>query len=140
MDFSLGLLQSYSPASGDEAAVFAVARAFMDGMAAGKLDEALLLPEAREALSILLAPEAPKAGSAASSYRLGSIDVHGDGASLRLRLPSAATPAAGVAAIREEGLLSLRRSGEAWYVEALALDPPASGAPAFAPDALDRAK
>jgi hypothetical protein len=137
MDFSLGPLQSSSPAPGDEAAVLAVARAFMDGLAAGKLDRALLLPEAREALALLLEPTAPRSGSA---YRLGAILLRGADASLRLRLPSAALAGKGAAAVREEGLLSLRKDGDAWHIEALALDPPATGPLTFAPDALDRAK
>jgi hypothetical protein len=146
MDFSLGPLQSYSPASGDESAAFAVARSFMDSLAAGKLDKELLFPEAREALSILLAPAPPrpapegaaeesaaKAQADASPYRLGAISIKGEDASLKVRLPSAG-------AVREEGLLSLRKAGDRWYIEALALDPPASGAPAFAPDAFERTR
>jgi hypothetical protein len=84
-DFSLGPLQSYSPAPGDEAAVFAVARAFMDGIAAGKLDKDLLLPEARDALSLLLAPD-PAASTASkpeggiASYRLGKMLIRGEDA------------------------------------------------------------
>jgi hypothetical protein len=153
IDFSLGPLQSYSPASGDEAAVLVVARAFAEGIAAGKLDAALLLPEAREALALLLAPATPraaseveaeaaatKAGPAAQLYRLGAIAIRGQDASLKLRLPSGTAPDKPADAMREEGLLSLRKAGDTWYIEALALDPPSAKAPAFAPDALERAK
>jgi hypothetical protein len=158
-DFSLGPLQSYRPAEGDEAAVFAVARAFMDGIAAGKLDRELLLPEARNALSFLLAPTAQtatgrQARADAPAYRLGAIFIRGEDASLKVRLPSADTqskltseaepptglPAEAAKPVREEGLLSLRKIGDAWYVEALALAPPKSGTLAFAPDAPDLAK
>jgi len=143
-DFALGPLQSYRPAEGDEAAAFAVAKAFMDGVTAGKLDENLLLPEAREALSVLLAPPPaqvappePQAakGAAASSYRLGEITIKGDDASLMLRMPRSEA-----SSFREEGLLSLRKAGGAWYVQALALKPPDSAALVFAPDAQDKSK
>jgi hypothetical protein len=142
-DFSLGPLQSYRPAEGDESSVFAVVKAFMDGIAAGKLDNGLLLPEARDALSLLLAPPEPAATAPAvsrdaPSYRLGAISIRGQDASLLVRLPAAGLPSD--AAVREEGLLSLRKVGDAWYVEALALDSPKTGALAFAPDAADRAK
>jgi hypothetical protein len=129
-DYSLGPLQSYHPAEGDEAAVFAAAKTFVTDLSAGKLDKELLLPEARDALSALLAP-APS-GSAregAIPYRLGAIVLQGSDASLRLRFPYAAGEN------REEGLLSLRKVDQKWYVEALALDPPASGPLAFNPDA-----
>jgi hypothetical protein len=138
-DFSLGPLQSYRPAEGDEAAVFAVARKFMDGIEAGRLDDQLLLPEAREALSVLLAPsgqedapaqDAAKGGQAASPYRLGAVDIRGDDASLMVRMPRRAGEAS-----RVEGMLSLSRSGGAWFVQALALEPPETGALAFAPGA-----
>jgi hypothetical protein len=134
-DFSLGPLQSYGPAEGAEAAVFAVARKFMDGIAAGKLDEQLLLPEAREALAVLLSPPQSKAsGEAASPYRLGAVTIKGDDASLALRMPRMESGSA-----RVEGLLSLRKSGDAWYIQALALKPPESAALAFMPDASDSA-
>jgi hypothetical protein len=149
-DFSLGPLQSYKPAQGDEAAVLKVARAFMDGIAAGKPDKELLLPEVRDALSLLLAPSAPPSGSAASSgeakelaYRLGAIVLGGEDASLRVRLPSTQLPADGTKAarvVRQEGLLSLRKSGDSWYIEALALGPPESEALVFAPEALRKTK
>lgn len=125
-DFSLGPLQSYRPADGDEAAAFSAARSFAEGLAAGKLDKRSLLPEARDALSVLLAPPPPV--SDALPYRLGAIALQGPAASLRIRLPRAADDA------RTEGLLSLRKVGETWYVEALALEAPASGALAFNPD------
>jgi hypothetical protein len=125
-DFSLGPLQSSRPAEGDEAAAFATARAFAECIAAGKLDKGLLLPEARDALSVLLAAPAPVPGALA--YRLGAIALEGPAASLAIRLPREAD------APRMEGLLSLRKVGETWYVEALALEAPASGALAFNPD------
>jgi hypothetical protein len=129
-DYSLGPLQSWRPAAGDEAAVFATATAFMEGIAAGKLEKQLLLPQSRDALSALLAPPGPgSAPRSAIPYRLGAIALRGPDASLRLRLPAAA------GAGREEGLLSLRKSEGTWYVEALALDARAAGAPAFDPNA-----
>jgi hypothetical protein len=148
-DFSLGPLQSYKPAAGAEAAVFAVARAFMDGLAAGKLDKELLLPEARDALSLLLEPVAQRSAKSetadeargdAPNYRLGAIVIRGEDASLKVRLSSAPPPSDSAKAIREEGLLSLRKIGDAWYVEALALGPPESGALAFDPDAPEKSK
>jgi hypothetical protein len=151
-DFSLGPLQSFKPAEGAEAAVFAVARDFMDGLAAGKLDKGLLLPEARDALALLLEPVAQRsaksetASSAAEArgdvpnYRLGAIVIRGEDASLKVRLSSAKIPSDPAKAIREEGLLSLRKVGDAWYVEALALGLPVSGALAFDPDAPERSK
>jgi hypothetical protein len=135
-DFSLGALQSYAPAEGDEGEVLAAARSFMDGLAEGKLDPELLLPEARDALSVLLAPPAPGA-KAKVPYRLGAIAVWGEDASLRVRLPSELEPS-DPKSVREEGLLSLRKAGGSWYVEALALDPPRTGALAF--DADPRAR
>ena len=65
-DFSIGPLQSYRPAEGDEAAVFAVAHSFAEGIASGKLDKGILLPEARDALVVLLAPAARGSGSETS--------------------------------------------------------------------------
>ena len=148
-DFSLGPLQSYRPVAGDEAAAFTVAKSFMDEVAAGRLDDKLLLPEARDALSVLLAPPAPakaetaapaESGSEAASaekpappppgglgYRLGAITMMGDDASLLVRMPRADAGAA-----REEGLLSLRKVEGAWYVQALALRPADAAALAFA--------
>jgi hypothetical protein len=128
-DFSIGPLQSYRPAEGDEAAVFAVAHSFAEGIASRKLDKGILLPEARDALNVLLAPAATGSGSeTVVPYRLGAIHLKGSDASLRLRLPGEA------GAAREEGLLSLRKIGATWYVEAFALDMPTSGALAFNPD------
>jgi hypothetical protein len=129
-DYSLGPLQSYRPAEGDETAAFAIASSFVKGIGEGKLDTALLLPQSRDALSAILAPS--QTGSAAASaipYRLGAIVLRGSDASLRLRLPS------GPGESRLEGLLSLRKVGDAWYIEALALDPPASGPLTFNPEA-----
>jgi hypothetical protein len=131
-DFSLGPLQAFHPAKGDEAAVFEIAGKFMEGIAEGKLDPELLLPEAREALSVLLAP-AQAVAHAKAPYRLGAIDLNGEDASLRVRLPSA-LDLSDSRGILEEGLLSLREVGDAWYIEALALDPPRSGPLAFDPD------
>jgi hypothetical protein len=124
-DFSLGPLQSFRPENAEEAEVLKAARKFMDGVAAGKIDKASLLPEGRDALAVLLAPAKPVAGS--SPYRLGAIVIDGEDASLRVRLP---TPPE---AAREEGLLSMRKVGDDWYVEALALDPPIAEALAFDP-------
>ncbi len=133
-DFSLGPLQSFRPpADGDEAAILAVARSFMDGLAAGKLDSKILLPEARDALTVLLAPS-PKTDDAAGkegaapAYRLGAISISGEDASLKARLPSVSGDAA-----RRDGLLSLRKVDGSWYIETLALDPPATGALVFDP-------
>jgi hypothetical protein len=61
-------------------------------------------------------------------YRLGVISLEGQDASLGVRLPGTEGEA------RVEGLLSLRKTGEQWYVEALALDPPSPGTLAFKPD------
>jgi hypothetical protein len=138
-DFSLGPLQSYRPSEGDEAAVFAVATSFVSGIAAGKLDKQLLFPAARDALSVLLAAPAPASGAgSAIQYRLGAIVLRGTDASLKLRLPAAADAA------RIEGLLSLKKADGTWYVEALALDPPVTGALIFNPDSsagdLDRTR
>jgi hypothetical protein len=126
-DFSLGPLQSMRPSSAVEAKALAVARAFLDGVAAGKVDAALFLPEARDALSALLAPAPVEKGSAIAAARIGAMIVEGGSASLRVRLPG---PEAGP---RTEGLLSLREEDGSWYVEALALDPPAAAELAFAP-------
>jgi hypothetical protein len=133
-DFSLGPLQSLRPASKEEEAPLAAARAFLDGVAAGKVDPSIYLPEARAALAALLEPRPVKDGIAASGARLGAIYVEGSAASLRVRLPGTAGSA------RNEGLLSLREEGGAWYVEALALDPPTSAALAFDPGARPDAR
>jgi hypothetical protein len=132
-DFSLGPLQSLRPDSKEEAPL-AAARAFVDGIAAGKIDSSIYLPEARAALAALLEPQPPADGKAASGARLGAIEVEGDAASLRVRLPEREGSA------REEGLLSLRERGGAWYVEALALDPPTSAELAFDPGARPAAR
>ncbi len=128
-DYSLGPLQSHHPEKGDESDAFMVARSFVEGIASGKLDKKILLPEARDALVVLLTPPSPDPGSPTMKpYRLGAISLEGSSASLRLRLSSA------VDATRQEGLLSLRKSEDLWYIEAFALDPPVSGAMAFNPD------
>lgn len=138
-DFSLGPLQSSIPDQGDEAVVFEVARSFMDGLAAGKLDPELLLPSSREALSVLLAsaPQTAGAQAQASPYRLGAISIQGGDASLRIRLGSSKPPS-DPRSVREEGLLSLRKDGVSWYIEALALDVPKSGTLAFDPSSFER--
>jgi hypothetical protein len=112
----------------------------MDGIAAGKLDEKLLLPEARDALSTLLEPpeQTKDKQGPASSYRLGKITFSGEDASLKLRLPFAGTGSESATAPREEGLLSLRKVDASWYVEALSLDPPVSGPLIFDPAIKDK--
>jgi hypothetical protein len=109
----------------------------MDALSAGKLDPELLLPSSREALSVLLAPAPQAADAQASPYRLGAISIHGDDASLKVRLASA-TPPADPQCLREEGLLSLRKEDGSWYIEALALDMPKSGSLAFDPSNFAR--
>jgi hypothetical protein len=111
----------------------------MDGLTAGKLDPELLLPSSREALSVLLAPTPQTAGAQAqvSPYRLGAIGIQGDDASLKVRLASDKPPS-DLQSVREEGLLSLRKEGDSWYIEALALDAPKSGALAFDPSSFER--
>lgn len=138
-DYSLGPLQSYRPAEGDESAVFSLAKAFLDKLGGGKIDKSLLLPGARDALAVILASLAQKpaaadneGSSSGSPYRLGAIEIQGAEASLRLRLPSPSGSG------RREGLLSLRKAEDSWYVEALVMDPPASGALAFNPDTSAR--
>jgi hypothetical protein len=111
----------------------------MDGLAAGKLDPELLLPSSREALSTLLAPE-PQTASTQTQvcpYRLGVIDIQGDDASLKVRLASA-KPLSDPQSVREEGLLSLRKESDSWYIEALALDVPKNGRLAFDPSSFER--
>ncbi len=128
-DFSLGPLQAANPRDETVAAVLGVAEAFLSGVAEGKIDPSLFLPEAREALSILISPPPAEKGAVALPGRVGAIELDGSAASLRVRLPAArGSP-------RLEGLLSLRREGNAWYVESLALDPPVEGSPAFEPGA-----
>ncbi|MDP3177646.1 MAG: hypothetical protein Q8M76_07060, partial [Spirochaetaceae bacterium] len=127
-DYSLGPLQSYRPTEGAESESFAAAVAFMDAYAQGKLDKTALLPEAREALSVLLTP--PSAATGAAPYRLGKAKVEGQAASYLVRLPRVRD------APRVEGLLSLRAVESRWYVEALVLDPPAPARLAFDPSAL----
>jgi hypothetical protein len=128
-DFSLGPLQSSRPDSKEKAAALETARTFLAGAAAGKVDPSIYLPEARDALSALLAPAPAKEGAAALPGRIGAIEMEGDAASMGIRLPSSPGDA------RIEGLLSLRKRDGAWYVESLALDPPSSGELAFAPGA-----
>jgi len=138
-DFSLGPLQSYRPSEGDEAAVFAVATSFVSGIAAGKLDKQLLFPAARDALSVLLAAPAPLLGLGAR-YNIGSAPSSCEARTHRssFGFPQPRTPA------RIEGLLSLKKADGTWYVEALALDPPVTGALIFNPDSsagdLDRTR
>ena len=135
-DFSLGPLQSYYPAPGDEAEVFALVKSFLSGLGAGTIDKSLLLPGSRDALAVILAPAPPAStvsdssapGSAPAPYRLGAIMLQSPEASLRIRLGSPA------GAGRREGLLSLRKLDDSWYVEALALDPPSSESLAFNPN------
>jgi len=61
-------------------------------------------------------------------YRLGHIVLKGSDASLRLRLSRAAGAAI------DEGLLSLRKIDDTWYIETFARGMPMSGALAFNPD------
>ena len=120
-DFSLGPLQSLRVAEEPAAGPLTVAEAFMKCLKAGKLDAAILAPHSREALALLLAPEAPAPeGAGALPYRLGRIAMAGDSASLRVRLAS------GPGRERLEGSLALGRFDGKWYVEALSLDPPPS--------------
>jgi len=128
-DFSLGPLQSLQPASKQEAAALATARSFLDGIAAGKIDASLFLPEARDALSALLSPAPLKEGESLSPARLGALGIEGDSASLRVRLP------APEGAARTEGVISLRERDGTWYVEALAIDPSSQADLAFDPGA-----
>jgi hypothetical protein len=147
-DFSLGPLQPLSPGKGEVAEVLKVAQAFLDGMAIGRVDPQLLLPSAREALGYLIADQAGASSQGASSssadrgsrYRLGAIVLRDDGASLKLRLGSvsASSQEGAAQATREEGLLSLRKVADSWYVEGLALDQ-RSGALAFDPGAFEKA-
>ena len=131
-DYSLGPLQDYRVAGEDAIGALATARRFMEGMASGKLDPALLAPISREALALLLAP-APSGGggarSAAQVYRLGALSFGGggDSAYLRVRLPGATGEE------RLEGSLALGKVEGAWYVEALSLDPGAAGPLRFDP-------
>jgi hypothetical protein len=145
-DFGIGLLHDYRDADPERASVLARARLFMDGIAAGRIDPELLAPASRIALAILLAPLAApaeaqqpaqglpteSAGKARTLYRLGAFKIEGGMASLRLP-GRAGSP-------RSEGLLTLGRTGEEWYVEGLSLEAPpsASGPVAFDPGVIEQ--
>jgi len=129
-DFTLGLLQPTRPRDGAETEVLKVVDAFLSGVAAGKIDASLFLPEAREALSVLIAPLPAKEGARIVQARAGAIEIAGGAASLRVRLPAEEKSP------RLEALLSLREFRGTWYVEALALDPPSSASPSFEPGSL----
>ena len=119
-DYGLGPLQDYRPSAEGEARALVVARRFIDGLAAGRLDAALLVPDSRDALALLLAPakaEAAAGEGSESSCRLGAMKVEGDSASLRVRFPAGGAPV--------EGSLTLGEVGGSWYVEALSIDPSA---------------
>ncbi len=130
-DFDIGPMQDLRNARGPAKEVLDVARAFVAGLSTGKLDTAILDPASRPALALLLAPPEASTSSGASGpegasgYRLGSIKVVGDSASLAIGIPE------GNGSARERGRLSLGLSGGRWYVEAFELDPrsaPASAA------------
>lgn len=137
-DYSLGQLQDYRSEDEAESGALAIAKVFLEGLAGGKLDPKLLVPYSREALAILLAP-APKTpdvakGDAADKgaalpYRLGKIALSSGGstASLRVRLASAPGEE------RLEGWLTLGKLKDAWYVEALSLDPEETAPLSFDP-------
>ncbi|HOX32279.1 MAG TPA: hypothetical protein PLB91_08105 [Spirochaetales bacterium] len=126
-DFSLGPLQDLRAAGGPEAEVLSVAGRFIKAYAAGKLEPELLYPDSREALALLLAP-AGAVTPGGLPGRLGAIAVEGSSATLRLRLPSSPGEE------RVEGSLALGLVDGVWYVEALGLDPQASGPLSFDPD------
>ena len=126
-DFSLGPLQDLRASGGPEAEVLSVAGRFLKAYAAGKLEPELLYPDSREALALLLAPAGAVAPGGLPG-RLGAIAVEGSSATLRLRLPSSPGEE------RVEGSLALGLVDGVWYVEALGLDPRASGALSFDPD------
>jgi hypothetical protein len=129
-DYSLGPLQNYRSADEAESSALALAKAFMEGLAGGKLDPKLLVPYSRDALTLLLtpAPASPdaKEGKESSAnkgtalpYRLGKIALSSGGSSASLRVRLASEPGEE----RLEGLLTLGKLEDAWYVEALSLDP-----------------
>lgn len=110
----------------------------MAGLNQGKLDSKIILPAAKDALLVLLAPD-PKAGKTAirTECRFGAIQQNGDDASLKVRLASS-SDMEDKDYVREEGLLSLRKSEGAWYIQGLALNAPQPGIPLFDPSALER--
>ncbi|HET7839786.1 MAG TPA: hypothetical protein VFL04_08495 [Rectinemataceae bacterium] len=110
-DFSIGALQDYRSGSDRLSSALATAQGLMDGLAKGKLDPALLVPEEREALSLALAPLSGEMQG--GDFRYGQISLSGDEAWMRVRLaPAGDGPS-------HEGLLSLRADGEVWRVESL---------------------
>jgi hypothetical protein len=132
-DYSIGPLQSYRAAGEAAEAPLAVADGFMKALAAGKLDASLLAPYSRSALALLLAPEgSAQAGKDSLPYRLGTIGIEGDSAYLRVRLASSPGEE------RLEGSLALGKFDDAWFVEALSLDPPARDRAASAADGGSR--
>jgi hypothetical protein len=158
-DFSLGPLQDYRASDPASSAALQTARRFMDAFISGKIEPSLLYPEGRDALVWLLQPllaatssttgstpagSANKTSLAASNgiprtnqvYRLGSIVRLGDSASFRVLLSSAADP--DPRALPRQGLLSLRMSGETWFVEGFVVEMPKVGSISFDPGASHR--
>lgn len=140
-DYSIGPLQDYRAASEEEAGIAAIAKLFMDGMAARRLDPSLLVPDARDALALLLAPppaaEATKSGVKGGEdlpYRLGAVKAEGDSASLRVRLPSTLDEG------RAGAILSLGKIDGSWYVAAMSMDNPQGEGADAAPPVFDRSE
>ncbi len=146
-DFVIGPLQGAGRPRADERAALAAARAFLDGLLSGDFPEALVLEERRALERAILEPFL--AGDRPAAYRLGALGFAPedptaggeDAAALATlsflaarpgsRLGAEGAPAgAPIASLGARRLaeIGLRRVGGAWYVESLALQPPASDA------------
>lgn len=142
-DLRLGPLQDYRDKSQDANAACIAARAFLDGILAGKLAESSIAPDRISLLEVLAAPllERPPA----VAYRLGGISMTGGPESLTAlaRVAFAWQAKAGKAGgaigadtkaggavydFSKEGELGLRLEGGKWYVESISLDVDKGGA------------
>jgi hypothetical protein len=152
-DLRLGPLQDYRDKSQDANAACIAARAFLDGILAGKLAESSIAPDRISLLEVLAAPllERPSA----IAYRLGGISMTGGPESLTAlaRVAFAWQAKAGKAGgaigadtkaggaigadtkaggavydFSKEGELGLRLEGGKWYVESISLDVDKGGA------------
>jgi hypothetical protein len=129
-DRSIGALQDWRSGDRETRSALQAARVFLDGVLAGRLNEASVDAEKAFLVAVLAAPllETPHA----IAYRIGKMEMSGTEtdrsalARVELAWPVAGQPAA-ARVFSKEGELGLRMSGGLWYVESINLSPVAAG-------------
>ncbi|MGO8695088.1 MAG: hypothetical protein ACLQMF_15615 [Rectinemataceae bacterium] len=138
-DFDIGALQDLRKQEGAAKDILPVVQKFIAGLSAGTLNADLIDPAVRPALSLLLEPSDKLSPASAASYRIGSIEVTGDSASLEIGIPNKESKNE---IVHLRGRLSLGLSDGRWYIEAFVLDrgpaPDAEKDGAFDPDTLQQ--